>query len=92
MSGEAPRTLSAVRHQMKGPALACEGSSAPYGTLLLGTGPDMDALLSVCTAHSTTSVMSTCIRLIMIPVWDRGGLAESGVLRKQCRHVDKGRG
>lgn len=92
MSGEAPRTLSAVRHQMKGPALACEGSSALYGRLLLGTGPDMDALLSVCTAHSTTSVLSTCVRLSMISAWERGGLAEPGVLREQCRHVDKGRG
>lgn len=61
MSGEAPRTLSAVTHQMQGPALACEGSSAPYGRLLSGTGPDMEAILTVpyvCTAHSTMLVLS----------------------------------
>lgn len=92
MSGEAPRTLSAVRHQMKRPALACEGSSAPYGRLLSGTGPHMDGFLSVCAAHSTAPVLSMCERFNMVLMWDRGGSAKSGVLCEQCRHVDKGKG
>lgn len=64
MSGEAPRTLSAIRHQMQGPTLACEGSSALYGGPLLGTGPNVDtilAVLSVCTAHSTSLALSTFV-------------------------------
>lgn len=96
MSGEAPRTLSAVRHQMmKGPALACEGSGAPYGRLLLGTGPDMDAVLSVCTAHSTMPVLTTCLWLNICCIKNklyRGCFPVLGILYEQCTHVDKGRG
>lgn len=97
MSGEAPRTLSAVRHQMQGPALACEGSSALCGRLLSGTGPDMDAILTgptVCTAHST-SALSTFVdvqALNMIVWWSRRGSPGLNVLCEQCTHVDKGRG
>lgn len=99
MSGEALRTLSAVRHQMQGPALACEGSSAPYGRLLLGTGPDMDAILtvpSVCTAHSTLLVLSAFVdapaELNVVVTWSRGGLPGPNILCEPCTHVDKGRG
>lgn len=99
MSGEAPRTLSAVTHQMKGPVLACEGSSALYGRLLLGTGPDMDAfltVLSVCTAHSTLLALSEFVgasaELSVIVTWSRRGLPRPNILCEQCTHVDKGRG
>lgn len=57
MSGEAPRTLSAIRHQMQEPTLACESSNAHYGGPLLGIGPNMEDVLtvfSVCTAHSAS--------------------------------------
>lgn len=67
MSGEAPCTLSAVRHQMQGPAMACEGSSALCGGPLLGTGSDMDtilAVLNVCTAHSTSLALSTFVNAL----------------------------
>lgn len=81
MSGEAPRTLSAVRHQMQGPALTCEGSSALCGGPLLWTGPGMDtvlAVLSVCTAHSTLMALSTFVdtlaELGAIATWSRSGL------------------
>ena len=84
---------------MQGPALACEGSSAPYGRLLLGTGPDMDAILavpSVCTAHSTLLVMLTFVdaqaELNLVATCSRGGLPWSNTLCEQCTHVDKGRG
>ena len=97
MSGEAPRTLSAVRHQMQGPALACEGSSALYGRLLLGTGPDMDAILtvlSVYTAHSTShqQMLTKPAEFNFILTWRRRGLTEPDILFEQCTHVDKGRG
>lgn len=98
MSGEAPRTLSAVRHQMQGPALACEGSSAPCGRLLLGTGPGMDAVLavpSVCTAHTTLLVLSTFVDApaeLEVVRWSRGASPGPNILCEQRTHVDKGRG
>lgn len=99
MSGEAPRTLSAVRHQRQGPALACEGSSAPYGRLLLGTGPGMDAILavpSVCTAHTTLLVLSAFVdapaELNVVVRWSRGASSGPNILCEQRTHVDKGRG
>lgn len=99
MSGEAPRTLSAVRHQMQGPALACEGSRASYGRLLLGTGPDMDALLavpSVCTAHSTLLVLwiflNVPAELNVFATGSRMGWPGPNILCEQCTHVDMGRG
>lgn len=99
MSGEAPRTLSAVRHQMQGPALTCEGSSALCGGPLLGTGPDMDtvlAVLSVCTAHSTLLALSSFVdapaELNVIVTWSRTGLPGPKILCGQCTHVNKGRG
>lgn len=81
---------------MQGPALACEGSSALYGRLLLWTKPNMDAILTVlsaCTAHST--LLSTFVdapaELNVIVTLSRG-LPKPNVLCEQCTHVDKGRG
>lgn len=98
MSGEAPRTLSAVRHQMQGPALACEGSSALYGRLLLGTGPGMDAILavpSVCTAYTTLLVLLTYVdapaKLNVVERWSRGASPGPNIKCEQRTHVDKGR-
>lgn len=84
---------------MQGPALACEGSSGPYGRLQFGTGPDMEAILtvpSVCTAHSTLLVLSTFLdslaEINVIVTWCRRGWPGPHILCEQCKHIDKGRG
>lgn len=82
---------------MQGPALACEGSSAPYRRLLLGTGPDMDAILTVpcmCTAHSILLILSTLVEapaeLSVVVKCGRGCLPGPNILCEQCTRVDKG--
>lgn len=93
MSGEAPRTLSAVILQIQGPALACEGSSCVCGSPLLVTGPHMDALLTgvVCTVHSVVFPLSNFVAkqtdLNVIMIGQKGSS-----LCKQCTYPDKGRG
>lgn len=82
---------------MQGPALACEGSSALCGRLLLWTGPDMDAILavvSVCTAHSTllSTFVDAATELNVFFTLRRRASSEPNILCEQCTHVDKGRG
>ena len=64
-----------------------------------GTGPDMDASLtvpSVCAAHSTLSVRSTFVdapaELNVIVTWSRRGRPGPNSLCEQCTLIDKGRG
>lgn len=79
--------------------MACEGSSTLYGRLLLGTRPNMDAVLTVpcaCTAHSTLLASSTSVEmseeLNAIAICGRGGTSGPYILCEQCTHVEKGRG
>lgn len=92
MSGEAPRTLSAVTHP-KVLVLPVEGYCRA------GPDPNMDAFVtvpSVCTAHSTLLVLSIFLdapaKLNMNVRWSGRGWLWPNILCKQCTHADKGKG
>lgn len=85
-SGEAPRTLSAVKHQMKGPTMAYDHLIALCGRLLLGAGSNMDAILAlliVCTAHSTFVYVTKAVA-----VGAEKPPLEPHILCEQCTHAD----